>query len=158
MPPKTTEPTQGDTQGKRRPTPPKLTQEQRREGARRSNEVQARKRAEQAAGAQAREASVLVPLELESVIVGLRDKAKTGNAQAASALLAYLTRFPVQQGDGKDWQDKALEDMTPDQLAFAEAWALRQVNRALRRSQGLRQAKEQAGSADPGTQAGMPPP
>jgi hypothetical protein len=84
-------------------------------------------------------------MELESVITGLRDKAKTGNAQAASALLAYLTRFPVQQGSGEDWQDKALEDMTPDELAFAEAWALRQVNRAMRRAEGLRKGAGRGG-------------
>jgi hypothetical protein len=82
-------------------------------------------------------ATVTVPVELEDVVTGLRDKAKQGNAQAAQALLAYLTRFPVQQGDAQDWQDKALEDMTPDELAFADAWALRQVNRALRKAKGL---------------------
>jgi hypothetical protein len=78
------------------------------------------------------------------VVTGLRDKAKQGNAQAAQALLAYLTRFPVQQGDAQDWQDKALEDMTPDELAFAEAWAVRQVNRALRKAPGLRKAEQEA--------------
>jgi hypothetical protein len=78
-----------------------------------------------------------VPVDEADVIVGLRDKAKTGNPQAAAQLLAWLTRFPVQQGTGEDWQDKGLEDMTPDELAFAEAWALRQVNRALRKAKGL---------------------
>jgi hypothetical protein len=40
--------------------------------------------------------------------------------------------------------DKGLEDMTPDELAFAEAWALRQVNRAMRRAEGLRKGRQQA--------------
>jgi hypothetical protein len=43
-------------------------------------------------------AFVTVPIEDHDVIVGLRDKAKQGNAQAAAQLLAWLTRFPVQQG------------------------------------------------------------
>jgi hypothetical protein len=130
--------TQEETQEARRRKPPVLTQEQRRKGAERTNEIKRQKRLEQAARATKREATVSVPLELEDVITGLRDKAKQGNAQAATALLGYLTRFPVQQGaDGEDWRDLALEDMTPDQLAFAEAWALRQVNRALRKANGL---------------------
>jgi len=92
-------------------------------------------RREKAARATERNASVLVPLELQDVIAGLRDKAKQGNAPAAAQLLAYLTRFPVQQGgEAEEWRDLAIEDMTPDQLAFAEAWALRQVNRALRKA------------------------
>jgi len=98
------------------------------------------------ARAHSREASVLVPLDLDDVITGLRDKAKQGNAQAATALLGYLTRFPVQQGDGADWMDTRLEDMTPDQLAFAEAYATRRINRAMRRMEGMRQA----GSTPPG--------
>jgi hypothetical protein len=85
---------------------------------------------------------VIVPLDLEAVIAGLRDKAKQGNAPAAAQLLAYLTRFPpvldhaIQAG-------KPIEDMTPDQLAFAEAYATRRINRAMRRMAAL-----QAGGKD----------
>ena len=79
------------------------------------------------------------------MIVGLRDKAKQGNPQAATSLLAYLNRFPVQTSAAEDWQDVALEDMTPDQLAFAEAWANRQVNRAMRRAEGMRKQAHAGG-------------
>jgi hypothetical protein len=141
----TQEETQEEAQQGRRRKPPELTQEQRRKGAERTNEIRRQKRLEQAGLPQAREASVLVPMELESVISGLRDKAKAGTAQAAQALLAYLTRFPVQQaGSEETWMDKGLEDMTPDELAFAEAYALRKVNRALRKAQGLRKAEQEA--------------
>jgi hypothetical protein len=94
--------------------------------------------AQEVAPASRNAAFVTVPIEEHDVIVGLRDKAKQGNAQAAAPLLAWLTRFPEQQGSGEDWQDKALEDMTPDELAFADAWALKQVNRAMRRAEALR--------------------
>ena len=106
--------------------------------AREMGKRRAQKRLEQAGGtASGNAAFVAVPVDEADVIVGLRDRAKTGNPQAAAQLLAWLTRFPVQQGSGEDRQDKALEDMTPDELAFAEAWALRQVNRALRKAKGL---------------------
>jgi hypothetical protein len=97
-------------------------------------------------------AFVTVPIEEHDVIVGLRDKAKQGNARAAAQLLAWLTRFPVQQGSGEDRQDKALEDMTPDELAFAEAWANRQVNRAMRRAQGMHAARARAAETASGSQ------
>jgi hypothetical protein len=84
-----------------------------------------------------RETSVVVPLELQDVIVGLRDKAKQGNPQAAAQLLAWLTRFPPQLSQAVE-EGKALEDMTPDELAFAEAWALRQIARAQRKLHGIR--------------------
>lgn len=115
-----------------------------RETAKAASAKAAQKRREKAARQSDRKTTVSVPLDLEAVITGLRDKAKTGNAQAASALLAYLTRFPIQQGSGEDWQDKALEDMTPDELAFAEAWALRQVNRAMRHHKGMQRAASEA--------------
>jgi hypothetical protein len=82
---------------------------------------------------------LVVPVELAPVIEALRDKAKTGNPQAAREYLAYLTRFQPQSTVGiEDLEVKALEDMTPDELAFAEAWALRQVARAQRKLQGLK--------------------
>jgi len=124
-------------------SPTEKTPSKRPRGGRRFTEANAKEmaakaaaaRREKAARATERNASVLVPLELQDVIAGLRDKAKQGNAPAAAQLLAYLTRFPVQQGgEAEEWRDLAIEDMTPDQLAFAEAWALRQVNRALRKA------------------------
>jgi hypothetical protein len=81
----------------------------------------------------------------------LRRLGGTRDAQAASALLAYLTRFPVQQGSAEDWAVTPFEDMTPDQLAFAEAWANRQVNRAMRRLEGMQRA--QAAPLDHAAQA-----
>lgn len=118
-----------------------------RETAKAASEKAAQKRREKAAGASSREAVVIVPLELDAVIQGLRDKAKQGNAQAASALLAYLTRFPVQLGDGTAaLADKPFAEMTAEELTLLEALAVRKANRALRLAAHLVAATEGQGS------------
>jgi hypothetical protein len=80
-----------------------------------------------------------VPLDLGAVFEAMRDKAKAGNPQAAAQYLQLLICFPPQSTvDLEDLEVKALEDMTPDELAFAEAWALRQIARAQRKLEGIR--------------------
>jgi hypothetical protein len=63
----------------------------------------------------------------------------------------WLTRLQLVSGDhDQNVLDKCLEDMTPDELAFADAWAERQLNRALRRAKGLgllRDKKEERAGA-----------
>jgi hypothetical protein len=40
--------------------------------------------------------------------------------------------------------NKRIEDMTPDELAFADAWCERQIARAERKMAGMRKAAEQS--------------
>jgi hypothetical protein len=63
----------------------------------------------------------------------------------------WLARLHLVSGDhDADVMVKPLEDMTPDELAFADAWAERQINRALQRAKGLgfvREEKEERAGA-----------
>src|SRR6266508_2552327 len=76
--------------------------------------------------------SVTVPADVEQVIGALRDKAKTGNPQAAREYREWLVRFGLVAAPDADLDIVSLEDMTPDQRAFALAWAERQIARAAR--------------------------
>jgi hypothetical protein len=82
---------------------------------------------------------------------GIRDKAKTGNPQAVREYREWLTRLTLTTAEqAENALNKRLEDMTPDELAFADAWAERQLNRALRRAKGLglvRDEKEERAGA-----------
>ena len=74
----------------------------------------------------------------------IREKAKTGNPQAVREYREWLTRLRLVSGDhDQDVLDKRLDDMTPDELAFADAWAERQIARARRKLTGMRKAEEQ---------------
>jgi hypothetical protein len=94
---------------------------------------------------------VLIPAKQAAVFEAIRDKAKTGNPQAVREYREWLTRLQLVSGDhDQNVLDKCLEDMTPDELAFADAWAERQLNRALRRAKGLgllRDKKEERAGA-----------
>jgi hypothetical protein len=102
----------------------------------------------------------VVPIELEAVVAGLRDAAKKGSAPAARELLNYLTRFPVQGGSETVRMDKPLEEMTPEELAFADAYLVRRINRA-QRIAAARKKKDESGALRPhsgGQTAGGDPP
>jgi hypothetical protein len=78
------------------------------------------------------------------VFEAIREKAKTGNPQAVREYREWLTRLRLVSGDhDQDVLDKRLDDMTPDELAFADAWAERQIARAQRKLTGMRKAEEQ---------------
>jgi hypothetical protein len=78
------------------------------------------------------------------VFTAIRDKAKTGNPQAVREYREWLTRLHLVNSDqDADVLTKRLEDMSPDELAFADAWAERQIARAQRKLTGMRKAEEQ---------------
>jgi len=82
---------------------------------------------------------VILPADQADVFEAIRDKAKTGNPQAVREYREWLTRLQLTSGDaGTDAMAKPLEDMTPDELAFAHAWCERQIARAAKRMAGLR--------------------
>ena len=74
----------------------------------------------------------------------IREKAKTGNPQAVREYREWLSRLTLTtQAEAENVMNKRLEDMTPDELAFADAWAERQIARAQRKLTGMRKAEEQ---------------
>jgi hypothetical protein len=82
---------------------------------------------------------VTIAADQVEVFEAIRDKAKTGNPQAVREYREWLTRLHlVQAGGDTDVLTKPLADMTPDELAFADAWAERQIARAQRRAAALR--------------------
>jgi hypothetical protein len=124
----------GTAAGKKMPEGRRFSGDYAREmGKRRSQ-----KRLEQAAGPPTRNDHVTLPADQAAVFEAIRDKAKTGNPQAVREYREWLTRLQLVSGNhDQDVLDKRLEDMTPDELAFADAWAERQLNKALRRAKGL---------------------
>jgi hypothetical protein len=56
----------------------------------------------------------------------------------------WLTRLHLVSSDqDADALTKRLEDMTPDELAFADAWAERQIARAQRKLTGMKAEEQQ---------------
>jgi len=88
----------------------------------------AQKRHGQASGALGHD-TLLAELQSD-VIQALAAKARQGNAQAARELREWLRTYAPPQDP--DLDIVRLEDMTPDQRAFALAWAERQIARAAR--------------------------
>jgi hypothetical protein len=81
----------------------------------------------------------LIPAEQAAVFEAIRDNAKTGNPQAVREYREWLTRLHLVSSDqDASALSKRLEDMSPDELAFADAWAERQFARAAKRLAGLR--------------------
>ena len=93
----------------------------------------AQKRLEKASGKSSRD-HVTLPADQADVFQAIREKAKTGNPQAVREYREWLSRLTLTtQEQAENALSKPLEDMTPDELAFADAWAERQIARAARR-------------------------
>lgn len=124
----------GTAAGKKMPEGRRFSGDYAREMGRR----RAQKRLEKAGGRTQR-GHVTLPADQAPVFEAIRDQAKTGNPQAVREYREWLVKLPMQYGsETEDWQAKTLEEMTPEELDFAEAWALRQIARAQRKLQGIR--------------------
>jgi hypothetical protein len=89
--------------------------------------------------------TVTLPADQAEVFTAIREKAKTGNPQAVREYREWLSRLTLttEEQAQNNALNKRLEDMTPDELAFADAWAERQIARAQRKLTGIRKAEEQ---------------
>lgn len=107
-----------------------------REGAKVASEKAAAARREKASRAQAPDL-VTLPADQQAVFEAIREAAKKGSPAAVREYRDWLRERGVHGAEQLDYAVTPLEDMTPEQRAFALVLMERHVARAAHRLQGL---------------------